>query len=167
MTLGAVISELSNRLTTLLDALPLAVALVDARGNYLSKAGKMTGVLGHGIPSRDAFAAGRWRVEDDRGVPIGPANFPTEKALRGEVDYAGAIGIYKDEGEHRFRVISVPSLSEEGDVAAVTFVRLMDPQGLKAGGGELEQRLIDMLSHALVAEWRRPELIAARTPKPN
>ena len=55
----------------------------------------------------------------------------------------------------------------DGDVAAVTFVRLTDPQGLKAGGGELEHRLVEMLAQAVVAEWRQSEPIAVGMPKPN
>jgi len=148
------VSDLSHRLTTILEALPLVVALVDTRGNFISKAGKMMDVLGKAIPSRDAFEARRWRVHNDRGVRLEPEHFPTEKALRGVVDYSGALGVFTNEGEHRFRVTSVPSAPGDGDVAAVTFVRLTDPQGLKAGGGELEHRLVEMLAQAVVAEWR-------------
>lgn len=145
-----------ERIAVLLDRLPLAVALVDASGQILGRAGKASGVLGAAIPSRDKDRIHRWKFTDRGGSIIAPTDWPSARALRGEINYAGLVGRYQDGGEHTIRVVTIPVEIPDTRLAAVAFIQHIDRSHRAVEGeqSDLEQRFIDTLAKAISGAWQ-------------
>ncbi len=148
--MGAI--DISHQIAALLERLPLAVTLIDASGTHVAKVGNLSGLLGAVIPSRDPREAKRWSFTDRNGAAIPLADWPSARALRGEMLPSGMIGRFQNDGEHLIKVTSVPTFSMKG-VAAVTFLQRLDQPGRCADGShlDLEQRFIETLVKAVSA----------------
>lgn len=144
--------EIPHRIAEILERLPLAVALGDRAGAYLGKAGQLAGVIGAVMPSREDAQASRWRFADQRDTAFARKDWPGARALRGEVNYAGMVGRYQNEGDHTIRVVSVPAGGPESDLAAVTFLQLVEPRSSGRDLG-LENNLLDMLAKSISSAW--------------
>ncbi|MFT3723446.1 MAG: hypothetical protein QM773_07640 [Hyphomonadaceae bacterium] len=129
------------------------MALFDASGDTLGKAGQLSGLLGPVMPSRDRAQASRWTFKDAQGSLIAPTNWPSERALRGEVHTAGMLGRYRDGGEHLIKVTSVPATTVTNGNIAMAFLQHIDRSGRCAEGSclDLEQRFIETLMKAISA----------------
>lgn len=168
-------TDIAHRLVTVLELLPVAVGLVSSSGRVLGKAGGMANLLGDMIPSRDAREFVRWTLTDRTGAILPSSQYPSDRALRGEQDYVGAIGTYHDaDGDHAVKVISMPTGNSHGDIAAVTFVQLLDTKNRSIDGShfDLQQKLIDNLAQAVASGWNRFDLMfdafsAVETPTPT
>lgn len=149
--LGAI--DISHQIAALLERLPLAVALFDASGCTLAKVGQLSGLLGGAMPSRDRAQASRWTSKDAQGSLIAPTDWPSERALRGEVHTAGMVGRYRDAGEHLIKVTSIPVTTTTKGSAAMAFLQRIDRPVRCADGShlDLEQRFIETLVKAVSA----------------
>lgn len=139
----------------MLDKLPVAIALVSREGRVIGKTGGMAPLLGDIVPSHDAREAARWSFHDAQGRAIPPSDWPSGRALRGERNYAGMIGRLLGDDARPIKVVSVPTLRPDSDVAAVTFVQVLDTRTRSAAGShlDLQQRLIDDLAHSIANGW--------------
>lgn len=144
-------SDIIHKLAFLLERLPIAVALLDASGRVVGRAGYLSGVLGAGIPTPEAPYKGAWSFRDQDGVHLHPSLWPCARSLRGEYLPSGLIGSYENNGEHRIRVTSVPTSHLFDDVAAVSFLQQVDRRTRSAEGShsDLEYRIIETLKTAL------------------
>lgn len=73
-----------QRLSALLDQLPVGVGLTDEQGRWVQTNAMMRRYVGESLPSRDPAVQPRWRAWDDRGEPVDPSGWPGARALRGE-----------------------------------------------------------------------------------
>ena len=144
--------DVSHQIAALLDRLPIAVAMFDASGSLTGKAGQLSGLLGAVLPSRDRAQASRWRFTDKKGAIIPPDHWPSECALRGDVNLAGLVGRYQDNGEHLIKVTSIPTQTPS-EVAVMAFLQRIDTPSRCAEGSyaDVEQRLVDTLIRAVSA----------------
>ena len=156
-------SDIHLHLAAVLEKLPIAIGLVSSSGRLVGKAGGMADILGDTVPSHDAREARRWSFTDARGHAIPPSQWPSARALRGERNYAGMIGKLHDGDERAIKVVCIPTLQPDSDIAAVTFVQVLDTRSSSVDGShlDLQQRLIDNLVQAVAAGWRAPTFTAA------
>jgi hypothetical protein len=152
--------DLSLRLAAVLDELPVAVMLVSPMGRLISKTGSMIGLLGTHVPSFDAREASRWSFKDAGGSAIPPADWPSGRALRGERHYDGMIGTFIDGAPLKVKIISMPVFDPSNDVAAITFLQVLDAKGRSAEGShrDLQHRLIDELVKSVSGAYVRDTL---------
>jgi hypothetical protein len=149
-------ADISSRLASVLDDLPVAVALVSASGHLLGKSGGLSDMLGDMIPAQDRQASAHWSFIDADGATIPCADWPTPRALRGERVHAGMIGTFRDSsGERRLKVISMPTADRGGEVAAIVFLQALDTPhfGVIGSVHALQQKLIDELARAVTLGW--------------
>jgi myo-inositol catabolism protein IolC len=153
-------SDLSKKLDAVLNDLPLAVALVDPTGRFVGKSGRMSGMLGDFIPSRSARDAPLWRFTDSGGSIIRPDHWPAARALRGETLPEGMTGTWRKDQEHQVKVIALPFPDPEVDLAAITFVQLIDRERRAREGvhNDLEERLLLALVRAIRDGMSAPDL---------
>jgi hypothetical protein len=152
-------TDIFGKLALILERLPVAVVLVSASGQILGKAGGMASLLGTMAPSHDVREAKRWAFSDRSGAAI-PANlWPTARALRGERLHDGMIGKFLGGDERTVKVISMPVVNTSSDVAAVTFMQVLDARTRSADGShqDLQQRMIDELAAAVAASYQDVE----------
>lgn len=144
-------SDLAHKLAFILERLPVAVALLNASGNVVGRAGRLSGVLGAGIPAPVCAFEGTWRFEDQHGAALHPSQWPCARSLRGEYLPTGLVGCYTNAGEHKIKVTSVPTTHLSGDVAAVSFLQQIDATSRSAHGShaDLEYRIINTLRDSL------------------
>lgn len=150
-------TDIPRALAAIIDLLPVAIALVDSNGAIVGKSGQMACVLGDAIPSRDPDEAKRWHFADARGAAIDREHWPAARALRGEVLHSGMIGRYRKDGERLIKVVSIPFTAPHTDLAAMTFLQLLDRERRSPDGHleDLEERFIDTLVSSLGAQWER------------
>jgi len=159
-------TDLSLKLSAVLDRLPVAVALISSTGHLVGKAGGMSEVLGRMAPSFSPSEARRWSFKDKTGADIPKSEWPSARALRGERHYDGMIGTLHDGEDIPVKVISLPVSAPGSDVAAVSFVQALDTRTPSASGSHLDvqQKLIDALARTITDSWRdfAPAMIARR-----
>lgn len=143
--------DLSFRLATVLEGLPVAVGLVSPTGKLVGKVGSMTNLLGSYVPSFDAAEASRWEFLDANGDAIPPRDWPSGRALRGERNYEGMIGTFLDGERRQIKIISMPTFDPMNKLGAITFLQAVDSRGRSAEGShsDLQQKLIDELVRAV------------------
>lgn len=148
---GVAIIGMPVQLETVLDRLPVSVELFSAEGHVLGKAGGIASMFGDVIPALDAKEAARWSFVDRQGVAIPRTHWASVCALRGERNYAGLIGSFRNGEEHRIRVTCMPVGNMIGEVAGVAFLQLLDARSRAVAGSEseLQHRLIDHLVQAV------------------
>lgn len=147
----SVITDFTLSLGTVLEELPVAVALVSPTGQVIGKTGGMCGLLGAYVPSFNTHEALRWSFHDASGLPIPPRDWPSGRALRGERHYEGMIGSFLDGEVRKVKVTSMPTFDPTSDVAAVSFLQVLDARKASVEGSyhDLQERLIDHLVKAI------------------
>lgn len=111
-----------NRLAAILERLPVAVGILDAKARWNMANERMRKLSPQTMPSRDANRRAAWRAVD--GVP--PSEWPGARALRGEVVYPGILFTHTAvEGERYLRVSATP-LQHQGASEAVAVVEDVD-----------------------------------------
>jgi PAS domain S-box-containing protein len=73
-----------QRLSALLEQLPVAVGLTDEQGRWVQTNALMRRFAGETLPSRDPELHPRWQTWDESGQPVAPSLWPGSRALRGE-----------------------------------------------------------------------------------
>lgn len=154
-------TDISHKLASVLDSLPVAIGLFSKTGRVLGKAGGRFAGLGRGIaPSQDPREAARWRFLDARGAAIPRTHWASARALRGEYDAKGMVGTFWHREPHVIKVTCVPTFSANSDVAIVSFLQFLDTPTRAADGSDqdLQQRLIHELASAFAASRRGRQL---------
>lgn len=139
------------QLATVLDKLPVTISLFSADGRVLGWAGGGASMFNRIIPALDAREASRWSFVDSKGVLIPRTHWASVRALRGERDYAGLIGSFRNGEEHRVKVTCMPVDNSTGEVAVVSFLQLIDTRSraIEGSHAELQHRLMDHLVEAV------------------
>lgn len=111
------------QLATVLNTLPVGVAMVDATGNVVTCNPAWEPFVPGVLPSRDEREAVRWRAFQDGGAPLPRSEFPAARALRGEEVFPGTDFLWKDDGgvERWMRISAVP-LHATGEISGAVIV---------------------------------------------
>ncbi|MDO3379463.1 ATP-binding protein [Geoalkalibacter halelectricus] len=120
------VRQSEERLSAILEQLPVGVGVIDTEGRYILANNDMRGYVGSSMPSRDPVRRERWRAFDAEGRPVPPEQWPDARALKGEVVSSGMEFVFTDDQgrEHWTLVSSVPFRAEEGAIAgAITVVQ--------------------------------------------
>ena len=108
------------RLSALFDSLPVGVGVSDASGTIVLANDAMEHYLPtRRLPSRDEARLARWTILDASGKPLARADFPGERALRGERVVPGVEALYReDDGRETWvHISSVPIVDADGTVS--------------------------------------------------
>ena len=145
---------ISLRLSAVLDKLPVSISLFSPDGHVLSKAGGAAAMFNGIIPAFDAREAARWSFVDRQGAAIPRTHWASARAFRGERNYAGLIGSFRNGEEHRIKVTCMPVGDLGSEVAVVAFLQLLNTRSRAVEGShlDLQQRLIDQLMQALCSD---------------
>ena len=111
------------QLAAMFEALPVAVAFINAEGKYLFMNQRMEHFIpDHVMPSQQKVQ--RWFASNADGSPVEPQNFPGARALRGEHVVPGVEMLYQPEQGAPVwtRVAAVPVKNSEGKIIGLATV---------------------------------------------
>lgn len=109
-----------ERLSALLEQLPVAVGLTDEQGRWVQTNAMMRRYAGETLPSRDPAVRPRWRAWDERGEAVAPSGWPGSRALRGETVLGMDFHYTTEAGEEIWtRVSAAPFRDGDGKVVGV------------------------------------------------
>lgn len=117
--------ENETHLATMFDVLPVGIAMIGKDRRIILANKEMRRFLPTSIlPSKDEERRWRWQAFHEDGSRVGPAQFPGERALNGEVVVPGLEMLYiDDEGNEVWtRVAAAPIRDEEGNVVQAVSV---------------------------------------------
>ena len=125
-------------LAAVFEQMPVAIGVSDARGRFVLKNARSEFYAGSTVPSMDDGAYGRWHIRDAEGKRVGRDQYPTARALRGEMDaFAEALYEAPDGAEVWTHVAATPLRNDEGAVTgAIVIVTDID----KTKRGEIALR---------------------------
>jgi PAS domain S-box-containing protein len=145
-----------SRLADIIEALPIGVGIVDRSGCLMLSNPIMQSLVGPTVPSLDPGKAERWIGHRPDGSRVAPADYPIQRALRGETVLPGVDFLYRSEDgkETWISVGALPLRWENGQVQeALAILQDIDA----------EKRLIDLQQQANARlEQRVQAEIAAR-----
>jgi PAS domain S-box-containing protein len=146
-----------GRLSEIIEALPVGVAIVDANGHVVLGNAVMKRLHGSVIPAMSVTPLGEWISVDQNGIRLKAEEHPVRRALaRGETTLPGVDFLFReaDGNETWFRVGAVPLRWENGRVEeALGFFLDIDA----------EKRLLDLQQQVNVhLEQRMREEVLAR-----
>jgi signal transduction histidine kinase len=119
----AELRESEERLSAILEQLPVGVGVSDTEGHFFISNAIMRGYVHQQMPSRDPALVQRWHAVDAEGRPLPPEQWPGARALRGESVRPGMELIYTDDtGEHWTLVSAEPYRSVDGEILGVIAV---------------------------------------------
>ncbi|HVU31007.1 MAG TPA: PAS domain-containing protein [Sphingomicrobium sp.] len=117
-------------LAAILDQVPGGVGLFDNGGKLLLRGGPLGKLWGDVLGSLDPAVRKSWKGYYADGSPIESADFPGERALRGEIVTPGLDFLHTDDvGETCwYRVSSAPFRSAQEIVGAVVYIENVDKE---------------------------------------
>ncbi len=149
-------------LATVLEALPMGIAIADADGKVVICNREMRRFLPTGIlPFRDDDRYWRWRAFHPDGTPLERHEFPSARALRGETVYPGVDMIYTGENGQevwvRYAAFPIQNVETRGRVLlmvteittrkeAAVSLRNTDSDNLGGGPGKDVKETISWLA---------------------
>jgi PAS domain S-box-containing protein len=152
-----------SRLAEIIEAMPIGVGIVDAKGRVVLGNAVMKRINGPVLQSLSAAPRGEWVTYDAEGTRVEPEDFPIRRALRlGETTLPGVEFLFRDidGSESWFRVGAVPLRRQDGQVeeALAIFLdigaekRLLTIQ--QRINAELEQRVREEMAAREAAQQR-------------
>ncbi|MDF9799625.1 PAS domain S-box-containing protein [Catalinimonas alkaloidigena] len=116
--------ESEERLSQLLEQLPVGVGMLDSNGSWLLQTSLIRELTPHSIPSLNASETFRWKSWAKDGSLVDPSEWPGSRGLRGEVVSPGMEFLYtpEDGPERWIRVSSAPFRDEEGKPKGIIMV---------------------------------------------
>jgi len=120
----AALRDSEARLAALLEQLPVGIGLTDRDGRFLIRNSLLNNFVGDRLSSLDPVAAARWSAWDENGRLLEPPEWPSARALRGEVVSPGLEMLYTaaDGNPIWTRVLSVPFRDQAGELSGVIVV---------------------------------------------
>jgi PAS domain-containing protein len=139
-------------LSAVIEQLPVGLGLMDANGQWIVRNATMDQFLPNGIPSLTPEFKNRWRGYDGEGNPVPPRDWPSQRALRGEVVTGAEMIFTDDDGDDRWiRVSAAPLLNKGGGIIAVTAVLQDISERKREEQGQANQaRLLDLTNDAII-----------------
>jgi PAS domain S-box-containing protein len=115
------VRESEARLAAILKQLPIGVGLFDRNLQLVDRGGLLSDMWGRVIPSRDVTQSKQWRSFDVDGRVRQPADYPGERALRGETVLPGIDFVHTaDDGRETWiRVSASPFYNAAGKIEGV------------------------------------------------
>ncbi len=112
------------RLTALLEQLPVGIGLTDRDGRFLISNSILNNFVGERLAPLDPAYSARWRAWDSEGRQLGPSEWPSARALRGESVSPGMEMLYTgaDGKQIWTRVLSVPFRDQADELSGVIVV---------------------------------------------
>jgi signal transduction histidine kinase/CheY-like chemotaxis protein/PAS domain-containing protein len=112
------------RLTALLEQLPVGIGLTDREGRFLIRNSLLNNFVGDRLSSLDPVFAARWRAWDDEGRALDPSEWPSARAMRGELVSPGCEMLYTgaDGKQIWTRVLSAPFRDQANELSGVIVV---------------------------------------------
>ncbi len=112
------------RLTALLEQLPVGIGLTDREGRFLVRNSLLNDFVGEQLSSLDPILRERWRAWDDSGRLLESSEWPSARALRGEIVSPGLEMLYTNQDGKQIwtRVVSVPFRDQADELAGVIIV---------------------------------------------
>jgi PAS domain S-box-containing protein len=152
-----------SRLTEIIEALPVGVAIVDAKGSVILANTMIKRFSGPIIDPMEVAPHGEWIAYGSDGSRLKPDDYPIQRALRlGETTLSGVEFLFRDVdgSETWFRVGSIPLRRENGSVleALAVFLDIGAEKGLldiqQQINARLEQRVREEVSAREAAQQR-------------
>lgn len=152
------LAESERRLSALLGALPLGVALVDRRGEALAANDVYRRFVPGRVPSQEEVPTDRWSAKDPSGRPLPRSDFPTARALRGDHVWPGQDFLYRADAGQPGVWMRVSAIPFRGADEAVTgaIVTILDIDEEKRATARLqvsEERLRASQEAAELGNW--------------
>ena len=120
------LTQLANerqRLTAILEQLPVGVGVTDTKGSFMISNALMREFVPERIPSRDAEQVWHWHAVDAEGRPIPPEHWPGARALRGETVPGMEFRYTDDAGQPHWRLVTAqPYRAADGTLAGAIAV---------------------------------------------
>jgi PAS domain S-box-containing protein len=92
--------------------LPVALGVMDASGHWIISNARMSRIVPDGAPSVVCQRRNRWRLYDEQGSRIPPKNWPSQRALRGEVVTGQEAIFTDDDGRDHWMLVSTAPLRD-------------------------------------------------------
>src|SRR5215469_8751998 len=148
------LGESETLLAAMIEQMPVAVGLLDAKGHLIICNQKMRRYVPYTVPSQDQATHFRWRSFDAQGKPIPTKQWPAARALAGETVSPGMEFLFTggDGKDMWTRVSAAPLLIVDGATRyAMAVVEDIDDlkraeQQVKLIGRELEHRTNNILA---------------------
>jgi PAS domain S-box-containing protein len=152
-----------GRLTEIIEALPVGLGIVDAKGRIVLGNAMMKRLNGPILQSVTPAPRGEWITFNPDGSRVEPEDYPIRRALReGETTLPGIDFLYRDAdgSEHWYRVGSIPLRWEDGQVREALGIfldidaekRLLEVQ--QQANARLEQRVREEITAREAAQQR-------------
>ncbi|MFP4105409.1 MAG: response regulator [Phycisphaerae bacterium] len=140
-----------ERLSAVLDQLPVGVALLNSDGDILVSNSIFRGYVADKIPSQNQQDREHWKALDEEGNEIPPQSWPGARALRGEETSAGMEFSYTlGDGPNSWVLVSgVPFRTTEGQILGAIVVlqdvtdRKRAEEALREAREHLENRVAE------------------------
>lgn len=140
------LKQSERRLSTVLNALPIGVALIDRNGKVLAGNDVFKRFVTGSIPSVESERAQLWQGFDGNGLPIPSNEFSGARALRGETVWPGVEYLYLGDPERGpiwTRVAALPFKSEDGaNLGAVVVISEIDGEKRSRQALETSEQLL-------------------------
>lgn len=117
-------------LAAILDQVPGGVGLFDGDGKLLLGGGPLGRLWGDVLPSIDPASRNRWQGHYADGSPVEKADFPGQRALRGELVTPGLDFLHTDDQGQTcwFRVSAAPFRRDDKIAGAVAYIEDIDKE---------------------------------------
>ncbi len=155
--------ESEDRLTAIIEQLPVGVGLVNPDGGFVIRNSVMRNVASEVMPSRDVHCRERWRCIDARGHLVPRDQWPGARALRGEIVNPGMEIVHTDEkGNERSQLVTAVPFRDSGAKVIGAIVVASDITDRKRGEEKL-QSANEQLEYALATLQAQTDELAATT----
>ncbi|WP_114395528.1 sensor histidine kinase [Oleisolibacter albus] len=144
--------EREHLLTTVIDSLPVGVAVIGKDGRLIRTNTAMHRYISDNIPSTDPRVAPRWQAMDADGSRLEATDFPGARALRGEHVVPGIDFRFQRSADEEVwtRVMAVPLHSRNGQITGAISA-IIDIDAEKRAEQDLRTALEQARRNALVA----------------
>jgi signal transduction histidine kinase len=153
--------ESEERLSIILEQIPVGVALLDLAGRAVLRNKNMHRFMGDVLPSQDPEHIHRWRRLARDSAPLDPSDMPGVRALRGESVQGLELILTQPDGSEIWTSITTAPLRDTAGAATGAVVMIQDITWRKLASVALEESRTVLEQHAQTLELR----VAERTTK--
>jgi signal transduction histidine kinase len=153
--------ESEERLSIILEQIPVGVALLDLAGRAVLRNKNMHRFMGDVLPSQDPEHIHRWRRLARDSAPLDPSDMPGVRALRGESVQGLELILTEPDGGEIWTSITTAPLRDAAGAVTGAVVMIQDITWRKLAAVALEESRTVLEQHAQTLELR----VAERTTK--
>lgn len=153
--------ESEERLSVILEQIPVGVALIDLAGRAVLRNKNMHLFMGDVLPWQDPERRHRWRRSTQDSAPLEPSDAPGAQALRAESVRGLELIFTRPDGSEIWTSVTTAPLRDTAGSATGTVMMIEDITWRKLAEVALEESRTELEQHALTLELR----VAERTTK--